>query len=354
MSISPLQKITVCLLAGLITAHTAVRIGGRFLYPWIPARAMLGVGGLILAAIVLAFAGNRKNAGALHAEKVFSFWIGLLRYSIALDLIMVGLQKWFNLQFTAPIAKLDLPFSSFGSEDLAWAFFGHSHGFVFVIGGLQILGSVFLLYNRTRLLGTVLLIPILFNIVLMDLFYRFNPGESASAFILLSGLTWLLLLDYQKLVVLFLPRKGSYPNLAVNGKLGRNMIRLSALAIPLAMIAIDPRPYLHSWFSGKYIVRHLLVNGRPRVDTYCADSTLTRVYFDQGNECVFEFNSVDRRLFGTYTLNSRQDQISVIWHYPKTIHDTLRATLSGRGTENLVLSGTMAGNDCQGVLQKAE
>src|SRR5882757_9754330 len=120
-----LQKFIVCFLAGLTTSHTVVRIGWRFLNGYIPDRPMLAIGLLIIiTGLVYPFVWSRKK-DPVRNERIYSFWIGLIRYSIALDLIMVGLQKWFYLQFNTPIAKLDLPFSSFSPEDLTWAFFGY-------------------------------------------------------------------------------------------------------------------------------------------------------------------------------------------------------------------------------------
>lgn len=349
------QKFIVCFLAGLLSAMAIVRIGWRFLYPWIPNRPMLFISLIILiAALVYPIVWNRKKEPqAGGAERIYSFWIGVIRYSVALNLIMVGMQKWFYLQFNTPIAKLDLPFSSFSSEDLVWAFFGHSHGFVLVIGSLQIIGSLFLLYNRTRLFGTVLLIPVMLNILLIDLFYGFYFGERFNAFVLLVALVYLLLLDYEKLVTVFFARKNAYPAMVFKSKWLKNGVRLSACCIPLAMIWINPNPYRHPWFSGKYHVDHFSVNDHPLTAGLCTDSVLTVIYFDQGNECVFEYNSQERRLFGTYRYDQSNNKMTIVWHYPKNMHDTLQTTLSvAKPESDLVLSGKMGNEIVQASLRK--
>ncbi len=43
----------------------------------------------------------------------------------------------------------------------------------------------------------------------------------------------------------------------------------------------------------------------------CADSVLTTVYFDIGNDCVLEFNSLQRRLYGFYEKD--QQQLKIKW-----------------------------------------
>ncbi|HMH24870.1 MAG TPA: hypothetical protein VK563_24010 [Puia sp.] len=349
------QKFLVCFLAGLVIAITVVRIGWRFLYHLIPGRPMLAIGVLILlTGMVYPFVWNRKK-DPVAAEKIFSCWIGVMRYGIALELIMVGMQKWFSLQFNTPMAKLDLPFSSFSSEELVWAFFGYSRGFVMVIGSLQVGGSLLLLFNRTRLFGTVILIPVMLNIFLMDLFYHFYPGEWFSALVVLAALIYLLLLDYKKLAALFFGGNGSFSATVFRSQLLKNAVRFSAVLIPLAMIGVNPTPYKLDWFSGKYAVEQVSVNGHPLGVRSCTDSVLSIIYFDQNNECVFECNGVDRRLFGTYLYEKDKNKLTVIWHYPRTMQDTLWATIPPpKPGAGLILTGRMRGESLRAVLRKVE
>ena len=53
---------------------------------------------------------------------------------------------------------------------------------------LQLGGCLLLLYRRTRLLGVMILLPVMSNILFINVFYGINPGAlNTSVFILLCG-----------------------------------------------------------------------------------------------------------------------------------------------------------------------
>ena len=56
--------------------------------------------------------------------------------------------------------------------ELTWTYFGFSHGMSAIIAFAQIGGSVLLLFRKTALLGVCLLLPVLLNIILIDIFYE--------------------------------------------------------------------------------------------------------------------------------------------------------------------------------------
>jgi hypothetical protein len=161
--ISTFKKIITCIIAGLASSFCFFRIGKRFLVDWLNFQAVfiIAVSILLVAIIYAVYWGGRKERANIPSPFILLFLQRVIRYSIALDLTMIGFQKFFGLQFSTPIGRLDLPFSSFTSEELTWAYFGHSRVFVCIIGGMQILGSFLLLFRRTRLVGTFVLIPVL-------------------------------------------------------------------------------------------------------------------------------------------------------------------------------------------------
>jgi hypothetical protein len=141
--ISTLKKVITCIIAGLVGSFCFFRIGKRFLVDWLNFRAVFFIAVIILSsAIVYAiYWAVRKNRANSNSSDILAFWQGVIRYSITLDLTLIGFQKLFRLQFSTPLGRLDLPFSSFTPEELTWAYFGHSRVFVCIIGGFQILGS---------------------------------------------------------------------------------------------------------------------------------------------------------------------------------------------------------------------
>jgi hypothetical protein len=356
MKVSLFQKLLICLLAGFICGITFLRIGDRFLSFFLPIPVIIGVSVLLaVAAIMYAITWHfkdRKNA-SLNNARIRAFWIGAIRYGIAFDLAMFGFQKIFHLQFNTPMGMLDEPFSGFSNQMLTWAYFGRSHGFACAIGISQIVGSLLLVFNRTRLLGVIVLFPVLVNIILIDYFYELDLGVLIHALILLMGILYLLFLDYNRLVGFFLKHISSETSIILHSRIIKNIARLSILFVPLILIAIHGSPYKHPDLTGKYRVTDMAINGEHKLATQCTDSLMTLVYFDIGNDCVFEFNGLDRRMIGKYKLDEKQGRIDVAWHYPQNAGDRLfQGVVKKTGKGELELRGAIKGNSIQVRLVK--
>src|SRR5690606_10338367 len=59
--------------------------------------------------------------------------------------------------------------------DLTWVFFSYSPIFSNIIAFFQIIGGIFLLFNKTKLIAVAILFPILLNIILIDILYAGYP-----------------------------------------------------------------------------------------------------------------------------------------------------------------------------------
>ena len=331
------QKLLVCLLAGLVCGETFLRIANRFI-PIIPPPVTLGLSIAILVGFMIAAVVWRGDEDRMRA-----FWIGALRYGIAFDLAAFGVQKFFGFQFYAPMAMMDEPFMEISKRWLLWAYFGRSVGFISVIAVSQIIGSFMLLFNRTRLLAVIVLIPIMLNIILLDFFYDIELGVLVHALILFAGLIYLLLLDYTRLVDFFLKQD---PQETIHAS---NVIkffgRISIIVVPLLLIAIIGVPNKHPRFTGKYSVR-----GTHNVA--CSDSVLSVVYIDRG-ELVFYYNDRKRRAHGEYSFDEQEGTLRSMWHYPLRLKDKeFVGTLKRRNENILELKGVMDGDTVDVILEK--
>jgi hypothetical protein len=345
-----LQKVVACFLAGLSGMAVMLRIGRRFISPWIPLPIIAAFAiAFFVTALVLAVVWHRREKAKDPSTEntrspswmQLNFWQGILRYAIAVDLSMFGWQKITRLQFVSPLGMLDLPFSSLSGKDLTWSYFGHSYPMVVAIGCFQILGSYLLLFNRTRLLALFTLLPVLLNIVLIDFFYGLDWGEQLYASVIFIELLYLLLTEYHRLVEFFLKAHTAVSSIVFKNKFIKGGIRLSVVALPLFLIALYENPDKHPALTGKYEVTKLQVNHTTLHPRSCQDSVLTTVYLDVGNDMVLEFNDQKKRLFGLYTYDEQTKMLSATWHYPTTFHTPLEATLTSQTDTDLILTGTM-------------
>lgn len=331
------QKLLVCLLAGLVCGATFLRISERFI-PFIPSQIKMITAWLILfGCIVGAFLWKGDN------DRTRTFWIGVLRYGIAFDLAAFGIHKFFGFQFYAPMGMLDIPFMEISKRWLLWAYFGRSPEFIAVIAIIQIIGALLLLFNRTRLLGVFILLPVMLNIIFLDIFYNIELGVLVHALFLLAGLIYLLMLDYDRLVDFFLKHK---PQESINISNAVKFVgRISIIVVPLLLVAIIGVPNKQPEITGKYSVKGTH-------DAVCSDSVLSVVYIDRG-ELVFQFNSLSRRVHGEYTFDKQNKTFKSVLHYPARLKGKeFTGKIEKQNDATFRLKGIIGGDSTNVVLEK--
>ena len=126
-----------------------------------------------------------------------------LRINVFIKLIIYGTGKILGGQFylkdSIPIEIGAIPLNETGSYNLAWTFFGHSKGYMLFIGISQIMGAFLFLFNRTKLIGASILIPILLNIIVVDYFYGVAYGAMFSACFYLASVLFVVFLHRQNM-----------------------------------------------------------------------------------------------------------------------------------------------------------
>lgn len=97
----------------------------------------------------------------------------------------------------------NIPLSEVGSFDLGWSFMGYSYAYILFIGVSQLIGASLLLFERTKLFGVFVLIPILLNIIVFDAIFFDTYGAIVSAYCIFFCLFWLSVLNRRGLVKIF-------------------------------------------------------------------------------------------------------------------------------------------------------
>lgn len=129
----------------------------------------------------------------------------LCRYLAASLLMAYGFAKITGSQFTVPDSELDKPLRDVSGFWLTWYYFGYSAVYGTMIALVQIVGAMALLVRRTALIGACLLLPVVGNIILIDIFYGVDPGPLLVA-ILIAGCLMRVLYEHRdRLQALLLP-----------------------------------------------------------------------------------------------------------------------------------------------------
>ena len=345
--ISFLKKLITCILAGLVIGASALRMGVTYFRTWVPIRSLSIIPLLaVVTAVVYALIWQARKT---NNPATLAFWQGLIRYGVAFDLAEFGWAKIFHRQLVMPLSKLDLPYKSFSSSDLFWTFFSHSYLFGCIIAALQIGGAMLLLFHRTRLVGVFILLPVLANILLMDIFYQIGFSAVVHASIMMAGILYFLVMEFNRLKEFFFAATNQLPELHFS-RYVKWITRLSIIYIPLLLIGMHGKVDKYPGLTGKYEVKQLSINQQLLHQSTGADSILTLVYFDIKNGCVFQFNTTAKRWNGTFSKDS--NHIKIKWFSPKDkpVFDGTMSTTNDPG--KLMLTGMLGKDSMDVILQK--
>lgn len=345
--ISFLKKLITCVLAGMVIGASAFRISITYFRTWgtIGGFSIIPFITVVIAVVNALIWQVRKT----NTTATLAFWQGLIRYGVAFDLAEFGWAKIFHRQLIMPLSKLDLVYKSFSPPDLFWAFFSHSYLFGCIIASLQIGGAMLLLFHRTRLVGVFILLPILANIILMDIFYEIGYSVVVHTCIMMAGILYFLFIEFNRLKQFFFTTTNQLPQLHFP-KYVKWIIRLSIIYIPMLLIAMHDSVNKYPCLTGKYEVKQLSINERLQQRDSCAGSLLTVVYFDIKNGCVFQFGTPSTRWNGTFTKDS--NHISIKWFSPanKPVFNGTISAVNESG--KLMLKGLLGKDSIDVVLQK--
>jgi hypothetical protein len=93
-----------------------------------------------------------------------------LRYFCAFMLYMYGISKLLHLQFNMQSQLAHQAIGSLNGYQLTWFYFGFSRIYATILGLTQVAGATLLLFRKTTLLGALAMLPVIANILLINMF----------------------------------------------------------------------------------------------------------------------------------------------------------------------------------------
>jgi hypothetical protein len=97
-----------------------------------------------------------------------------LRYFCAFMLYMYGTSKLLHFQFNLQSELAPRPIGSLNGYQLTWFYFGVSRVYACILGLMQVAGATLLLFRKTSLIGALAMLPIMVNILLINIFILVN------------------------------------------------------------------------------------------------------------------------------------------------------------------------------------
>lgn len=94
--------------------------------------------------------------------------IVVLRYLLGAIMIVYGLIKVFDIQFRMPSEVYEIQLEDIEGVTLTWAFMGFSRWFAIIIGIFEFVPGVLLLFDKTKFIGSLILLPSLLAVFLIN------------------------------------------------------------------------------------------------------------------------------------------------------------------------------------------
>ncbi|HVW94960.1 MAG TPA: hypothetical protein VHA56_03245 [Mucilaginibacter sp.] len=256
-----------------------------------------------------------------------------MRYFIAYEVAVYGFAKILKTQFAASYSRSDMPVGSLSGLELTWNYFGHSYTYAVILGVCQIGGAVLLMFRRTTLAGVFVLLPVMVNVVLINMFYHISAGAFTNSIIITVGLIYLLLLRWPDIKKLFFgeARHMQFKIIPVGLKLSVRLIILTLAFYNIYQYVAAAKP---SAFTGKWNVESVSNNGRSvALGPWKNDFLVWRtVYMENSGRVGLSFNpyvyDLSNTNWGDYTYDPKKHHLLIIYPGFSAQSDTCVVTVS--------------------------
>ncbi len=257
-----------------------------------------------------------------------------------------GFAKILGTQFRTPDYALDMALSDVSGVRLTWYYYGYSYALAVIIASVQIGGSILLLFRRTTLIGAFILLPVMVNIILINIFFSIASGAFLNSILFTIALIFLIAIDGEKIKAFLISISYELPPV----KLGvfKNVLRFAIVACAFGLIysyIIIDKPY--NQLMGTWKVNTLIKNGDTlSKNAWQTDTTAwSKIYLDGGYGCAFCPNPYrylpDQSIRGRYTYDTAAHTLVATFQDAKKHSDTLKATISNLTEKSRVLKGIL-------------
>lgn len=310
-----------CLILVLIGLIAIPPAGAGMEYRFVsnPANLFIAITVIVITSFFIALLWQKSNKGN-HLHKWFQ---GIIIFYVAYYISMYGFAKLLKTQFQPPQSVLETPVGDLSGFWLTWVYYGHSQTLAYILGSIQIGGSILLTFRKTRLAAIFLLLPVMVNIDLINHFYAISPlayyNSAHYTFILL----FLLFLDYDKLKIVF-SYKGTMPLNLRTGLL--TIVRIGVIIAAFLSVYIlkqgfEPKTKL----NGEWQVISYTKNNSVLLPNQCEDSIWNKIYFEWRYGGLFRYNAnkfEDKDLYTDYKVNEKAHTVLISFYTDDKITDS--------------------------------
>ena len=167
-------------------------------------------------------------------------YLDWLQYLSACLLFAYGLSKLLGIQFNLPPEMAQRPVGSLTGHQLTWYYYSYSHAYANIIGLTQLAGGVMLLFRKTAMLGAAIILPVISNIFMVNIFFSITWGALCTSAFIFASMLAILWHHRRPLIDAFWTDRASEPAGV------QRYYRAVAAAVVLLIIALMG---VASWFN---------------------------------------------------------------------------------------------------------
>ena len=195
------------------------------------------------------------------------------RYFVCLLMLVYGTVKLFHGQFYTDEYWRDTPLGHLSGFELTWAFHSYSAIYESILGLVEVIIGLLVFFPRTTRLGVLLFVPVMTNLVLINIFFEIGALPPAIA-LWLAGVI-LMRLHFQSLKRDLWDSRADHPPLRPGRLLPQVMVILIGCALAAVILynnklRFRPDPQIRGTWE------------------FTVDGPLRRVYFEKGQTCVIK------------------------------------------------------------------
>ncbi|WKN45015.1 DoxX family protein [Tunicatimonas pelagia] len=262
----------------------------------------------------------------------------IIRYILGLAMLPYALTKLFRTQFIVlPFHEWSEPLERISGVTLTWAFLGYSKWFTVLLGVLELVPAILLLFRKTRLLGAILLLPVVLNVFLINIALDLWEGIQRISGVLLLLNIALLMFHFPILrdFVLKIFSIGSVKRIGVETAVNIVLIGIvSYFFLDQVLSYLDQRNFLTGdWYNGRpnvWVVTETTSAGEVNKINSPYEQGHPRYYFHP-QDWVTEFLPGSNEPLGKAYKLDEEDQILKVF----TKSDTLKGNYALMGKDTL-------------------
>jgi hypothetical protein len=300
----------------------------------------------------------KEKKGGFSSDKYHTWLTTLLRYWLAFHISIFGFEKIFEVNFAHSYHVHDSLVNTLTGPELTWVYYGYSYELSLIVCLFQIIGSILLLFRRTQLLGIAALLPVFFNIVLINLFYSIGLITAFTSIAITLGLTYLLLQRKEDIIALFRHYKNTLPSLGNNTL--RIVARVFCIIIPCSFIIYYKNDvYASEKYFGKWKVESMVRNGKSISDSAWEKDSLAwkTIYIEERGKIFYCPNPhmyVDSTsILMKYDYNDKDDALKVISYEHNPVKpDTIPVQINKYTTKSMHWNMVFGSDTIQMQLKK--